>query len=159
MALFPYQRLDGFFTQQKFIAGQTLTELERRLGYRTGRLSQGAYVYRAEVLPANSDFELYGYSQIPGDRSNSADGQYSRSKADEIWGTANYDLNKLKNMARNGWRLTGPDSLVKVIPVIRHSSKEEYPPGSGVPQWRITNAIRCRQMGFVKGPSDRVKVF
>ena len=39
------------------------------------------------------------------------------------------------------WTLSGPDRLVKVLPGIAHSEEidpdEQYPPGYGVPQWRL----------------------
>ncbi|MBK8566756.1 MAG: hypothetical protein IPN76_26345 [Saprospiraceae bacterium] len=156
---FPYQRLSGFFTQQKFIVGQTLPELERRLGYRSGRLAQGAYVYRAEQLPTANDFELYGYSQVSGDKLNTG-GQYDRSKANKLWpGSKDIELNKLKSIAMSGWQLSGPDSLVKVMPVTPHSENETYPPGSGVPQWRVTNAVQCRLVVFIKGPNGKFNLF
>jgi hypothetical protein len=43
------------------------------------------------------------------------------------------------------WTLFGPDRLVKVLPGIAHSEEidldEQYPPGYGVPQWRLLVAL------------------
>jgi hypothetical protein len=159
MALLPYQRLSGFFTKQKFIVGQSLSELERRLGYRCGRLAQGACVYRVEVLPGINDFEMYGYSQISGGRLETG-GRYDQRRANKIWpGNKDIEIENLKNIARSSWRLSGPDSLVKVIPVTPHSQSETYPPGTGVPQWRMISPVRCRQVTFIEGPHGKCSLF
>ena len=41
----------GCFTKLKFLAGQSLSEIMRRLGLRAGRLAQGAYFVQACELP------------------------------------------------------------------------------------------------------------
>jgi hypothetical protein len=136
----------GCFTQLKYVAGQSLSEIERRLGYRTGRLSQGAYVVQACELPGPHEFNLLAYSQTPGDRFKT-DGKYDPQRAKALFG--DLDHQKLRQTVRAGWQLTGPDSLVKIIPVTPHSDRETYPPGSGVPQWEITTPLRCRVAAFV----------
>jgi hypothetical protein len=136
----------GCFTQLKFLAGQSLSEIERRLGFRAGRLAQGAYVVQACELPGLHDFNLMGYTQVSGDRFKT-NGQYDKAKLNAMSGNA--DEKKLREMARSVWQLSGPDSLVKVIPVTPHSDRETYPPGSGVPQWEMTAPVRCRVAAFV----------
>jgi hypothetical protein len=139
--------LRGCFTQMKFIAGQTLPEIERRLGFRAGRLSQGAYVAQAGELPGLHGFNLMGYNQIPGDRFKT-NGSYDQSKANAMYpGT---DAVKLRQLVLSAWQLSGPDSLVKVLPVIPHTDRETYPPGSGVPQWEVTEPIRSRVIAEVE---------
>jgi hypothetical protein len=137
----------GCFTQLKYIAGQSLPEIERRLGFRTGRLSKGAYIVQASELPGINEFNLLGYSQVSGDRFKT-NGAYDQKKLNAMSGNA--DAVKLRTMVRSGWQISGPDSLVKVIPVIPHSDSETYPPGSGVPQWEITTPLRCRVAAFVE---------
>jgi hypothetical protein len=137
----------GFFTQLKYLAGQSLSEIERRLGYRTGRLAQGAYVVQACDLPGLNEFNLMGYSQVSGDRFKT-NGQYDTGKLNAISGNAH--AAELKAIAYSRWQISGPDSLVKVIPVISHSDWETYPPGTGVPQWEVTAPLRCRVAAFVE---------
>ena len=48
--------IDGYFTQDKFLAGRTLSEIERALGYQKGRLAHGAFFAVLMELP--NDFEL-----------------------------------------------------------------------------------------------------
>lgn len=141
----------GCFTQLKFLAGQSLSEIERRLGYRTGRLAQGAYVVQACELPGVNEFNLLAYSHIPGDRFKT-NGQYDPKKLNAMSGNA--DATNLREIARSVWQISGPDSLVKVIPVTPHSDRETYPSGSGVPQWEITTPLRCRVTAFVE-PNQR----
>jgi hypothetical protein len=137
----------GCFTQLKYLAGQSLSEIERRLGYRTGRLAQGAYVLQACELPGPNGFNLLAYSLTPGDRFKTA-GSYDPQKASALFG--DLDHHKLRQLALAGWQISGPDSLVKIIPVTPHSDRETYPSGSGVPQWEMTVPLRCRVAAFVE---------
>jgi hypothetical protein len=81
----------GCFTQLKYLAGQSLSEIERRLGYRTGRLAQGAYIVQACELPGTNEFNLMAYSQTPGDCFKTG-GNYDPQKARAMFG----DLDHLK---------------------------------------------------------------
>lgn len=137
----------GFFTQLKYLAGQNLSEIELRLGFRSGRLANGAYVVQAEELPKIDQFNLTGYSQVSGDRFKT-NGLYDATKLNRMSGNADVEI--LKAMVLSKWQTSGPDSLVKVIPVIRHSDFETYPPGSGVPQWEVTVALRCHVATFIE---------
>jgi hypothetical protein len=53
----------------------------------------------------------------------------------------NLDLDKLKAIASSRWSLSGGDRLVKVYPAVGHNptmaADDQYPPGAGVPQWRL----------------------
>lgn len=48
----------------------------------------------------------------------------------------------------------GSDRLIKVIPMIGHSPNMsddyQYPPGSGIPQWKVTKEIYCKGICYVK---------
>jgi hypothetical protein len=62
-----YIVLQGFFTSQKSLRGQNLSEFERRIGYRPGRLmAKGAAVYAFTRLPELWEFELGGYTNVSG---------------------------------------------------------------------------------------------
>lgn len=137
----------GCFTQLKYIAGQSLSEIERRLGYRTGRLAQGAYVVQACELPGLNEFNLLAYSHIPGNRFKT-NSNYDPQKAKAMFGDLEHK--KLRQQVRANWQISGPDSLVKIIPVTPHSDRETYPSGSGVPQWEMTAPLRCRVAAFVE---------
>ncbi|MEO6254438.1 MAG: hypothetical protein ABIO79_14090, partial [Ferruginibacter sp.] len=136
--------LKGFFTKQIYLQGQTLVEIERRLGFDSGRLSQGAWFAAATVLPNPHEFEFAGYSQVAGHHTS------------EQYGDINNPKNKheedayilQKKAIINTWKIYGSDRLVKVIPMIGHSyhmgQDYQYPPGSGIPQWRIISPIYCK---------------
>ena len=115
--------ISGFVTKDKFVRGRSLGELERVLGYGTGRLSKGVIVAKPLALPGVGDFETRGYSQVAGHRYRPVAG-------------VEYDV--VRRIARDSWTLSGLDSLVKFIPM---GAGDEYPPGEGVPQWLFTRKV------------------
>ncbi len=50
--------VSGFITKEKFIAGRTLAEVEKVLGFHAGRLSQGVAIAVLMELPGMQQFEL-----------------------------------------------------------------------------------------------------
>jgi hypothetical protein len=126
MAIGDVTKVAGYITQDKFLAGRSLEEIERYLGFHKGRLAQGASFIKLARLPKIDEFELAAYSMTAAHRYTTPPG---------------LDIAKLKNLAMARWSLSGPDRLVKVRPGIQHDvsmgDDEQYPPGSGVPQWRI----------------------
>jgi len=152
-----YQK--GFFTTQRYLQGKTLVEIERLLGFREGRLSKGAWFFVANRLPGTNDFDLAGYSQVAGHRTHQ---QYG-STLNNPSSPSNADaLEVQKKNAIACWSLHGRDRLIKVKPEIEHNSTLsddfQYPPGHGIPQWKVKNLITCRAICFVNGyPDGRFK--
>jgi hypothetical protein len=122
---YPLQ-VSGYVTQDKFLVGRPLTTLEHYLGFHGGRLGGGATFVRLDRLPLESEFELAAYSMTAQHRHSTPGG---------------LDIAKLKQIAIGQWRLSGGDRLIKVLPGIAHNpamtDDAQYPPGTGVPQWRI----------------------
>ena len=58
----------GYVTQDKFLMGRPLSELERYLGFQSGRLSRGATFIKLTQLPKDGEFELAGYSMTAAHR-------------------------------------------------------------------------------------------
>lgn len=118
--------VSGFVTQDKFIAGRTLAEMERILGFHEGRLVKGVVVVALLELPSAREFDLAGYSQVAAHRFEAPPG---------------LDLGVLRGLVIGRWSTTGPNRLVKVLPTIRHDDAlepdEQYPPGQGAPQWSV----------------------
>jgi hypothetical protein len=116
----------GYVTQDKFLIGRTLAELESYLGFHKGRLARGATFVKLTRLPTDTEFELAAFSMTAAHRYAAPTG---------------LDITKLKDLARSAWDLSGPNRLVKVLPGIAHdptmADDDQYPPGQGVPQWRI----------------------
>src|SRR5947209_5518287 len=123
----------GCITQEKYIKGKTLSEVERILGFHAGRLAQGATVAALLQVPTRSQFNLLGYTQVAEHKINS-----------ETFKGLNTD--KLKELLlRETFTTVGVNRLVKVIAKTEHSKEleddEQYPPGWGVPQWKLTSEM------------------
>jgi hypothetical protein len=136
-------QVSGCITQEKYIKGKNAAELERILGFKTGRLYAGFAVVVLEQLPNNDQFDLLGYSQVAGHKFG----------VDALKGL---DVEKLKNMLRQEtFALAGINRLVKILPNIPHQTyigndeNKQYPPGLGVPQWKLTKEIAAKVIAVV----------
>jgi hypothetical protein len=91
-------RVVGYVTKDKYIRGRPIGDIERILGYHSGRFRDGIAVVRLDRLPTLLQFELAGYSMTAEHRF-----------------TAPSDLNidKLKQLALESWSLVGVERLVK----------------------------------------------
>lgn len=122
----------GCFTQEKFIAGKSLRDIEKILGFREKRLSQGGYVYALARLPEKNEFRVAGYTNVSLHR---------------FVMPQNLNLDILKRNAMEGWELRGRNRLVKVVPIIPHDKgmpdDDQYPHAGGAPQWVITKELPC----------------
>lgn len=147
----------GFFTKALYLRSQPSHELERRLGYRTGRFSQGWVLFFMEEELSETDFEFRGYSQMSdgvaqGHLPNPPDPRNS-----ERWlSDNNYDIPRLKQkVAREVFKYAGPERLAKAVPNAGEFGENDYPPGSGIPQWSIPRPkeIRFRVAALI-GPGQ-----
>lgn len=122
--------ITGYITQDKFVIGRTMPEIEAILGFHEGRLARGATLAKLIALPKVGEFELAAFTLT-------AQHRYQPP--------AGYDIGRLKQLAMSVWSLSGPNRLVKVWPVIPHdrslSDEEQYPPGQGAPQWRLITPL------------------
>lgn len=118
----------GCITQMKYLLSSgSLAEMEKLLGYRSGRFAKGMAVGFLTSLPNSYEFELAGYNQVAVDKINHK----------TFLKNLNVPLLK-EQLIKNTFTTNGPDRLVKVFPAIRHSDDELYPPGNGIPQWILT---------------------
>jgi hypothetical protein len=129
----------GYITDARFLWGN-IAELERKLGYHSGRLTKGFFLAHLLRIPHFNEFNLAGYSNTPGHRFVMPGG---------------LDSDKLKAMARKEMMRIGCRRLVKIIPITPHDASmpddEQYPPGLGVPQWELTHPLLMRIFQFVDG--------
>jgi hypothetical protein len=127
MAVGDLVQVRGYISQDKFLIGRSLDVLERHLGYAKGRLGEGAIFVRLDRLPYPYEFDLAGYSQT-------AEHRFAPNP--------NLNVAKLKEMVRERWTPAGADRLIKVWPKkpadLLKNADELYPPGAGIPQWKIT---------------------
>lgn len=142
--------LRGFFTTQLFLQGQTLREIELRLGFDQGRLSLGAWFVTPKQLPGIHDFEFAGYSQVASHRTAKEYGENLNKPDTESEKQAHHTR---KKSVVDSWQLYGSARLVKVIPMIGHSlsmsDDYQYPPGTGIPQWKMINPVLCDAICYV----------
>jgi hypothetical protein len=78
----------GYVTQDKYLVGRDLSEIERLLGFHAGRLALGASFVKLNSLPGADDFVLAGYSLTPEHR---------------FAPSPNLDPGKLKAIAMSRW--------------------------------------------------------
>ena len=130
--------VSGCVTKDKFIAGRSLAEIEKILGFKNGRFTQGIAIVALLQLPEMNEFELAAYSNVATHRHATP---------------AGLNIEKLKAEAKSTWKLTGLERLAKVLPMIRHDSGVnpdiQYPPGQGAPQWLVRVQLRARVSGLV----------
>lgn len=149
--------LGGYFTKALYLRNQPSREVENRLGYRAGRLDEGWHLCFLLQMPKSDDFEVRGYSQMSdgvaqGHLASPPDPRNAEQKLD----ADGFDLAKIKaNLIANTFRLSGPERLAKVIPARGGFGENDYPPGSGIPQWTLRKGVRLQFMvaAFV-GPGE-----
>ena len=137
--------MKGFFTKAVCLRGQPPSEIERRVGYAPGRLNGGWWLLFLEQMPGPDDFEFMAYSYmsggVPGGHLNPPDG----IAADQRLRRDGFDMAILRRrVIANIFRLSGPDRLAKVLPVDGESGPMPYPPGSGIPQWKLVRPLNFR---------------
>ena len=152
-------KLKGFFGKALYLRMQTACELERRLGYRPGRLAQGWWLLFLTRKPAPADFEFAGYSHLSGGVvQGHLDSPADRRGANERLLDSGHDVARLKKTTlEKTFRLAGSERLAKVIPVgseHRTPGIPDYPQGSGIPQWKLVNPLPWRVAAFI-GPGER----
>lgn len=123
----PYDKMVcGFVVPKSNIDGLSLGELERVLGFRTGRLRMGAIIVQLNTLPKEHEIEYFG------------DTRASADKFDEM---RNKSISReALNKASFGY-FTPDTKLVKVIPIDDpYSFRAEnmvWPSGHGAMQFKI----------------------
>lgn len=136
----------GFFTQAMWLRMQAQETLEDRLGYKRGRLREGWYLLFMVQMPRADQFEVRGYSHMSGGVAlghlpNPPDPRNSEQRLRD----GGYDLRRIKeSLVRETFTLNGHLRLAKVIPIARASGVDDYPVGSGIPQWTLVTDLNFR---------------
>ena len=147
----------GYVLRLDTIRGQPPAELERRLGYRPGRLAQGWRLLFLLDRPAPEQIELRGYTHwSDGAPSGHLVPEAARAgrRAEDLLrsdhGFSAQDLLKTKRgIIDRYFLLQDPSRIVKVLPVTPHTDAETYPPGTGIQQWRLAAPLRFRVKALV----------
>ncbi|MEO0462041.1 MAG: hypothetical protein AAF127_02850 [Pseudomonadota bacterium] len=139
MAVGTVRALSGFITQAKYLRSKTTLEVERRLGYRSGRLAQGYTLWFLLDPLRPEDFEFRGYTQMSGGVPMGHKPSHANDpNAEESLRAGGYDVDAIKRrICEETFKYSGPDRLCKVTPNAPVFGENDYPPGSGIPQWEI----------------------
>lgn len=137
--------LQGYVLLAAHVRGRSSVVLEQNLGYRPGRLSGGWYFLFLLDPVSAAEFELHGYTHFSGGKAKD-----SPLTAEQDLRARGYDVDRIKQrQAVDRLKIQGPDRIAKVIPVIDHSDLEVYPPGWGIPQWRLIVPKRFKVKAFL----------
>jgi hypothetical protein len=157
-------QMRGDVTTFASVAGFAPDELERRIGYRYRRLSQGYEVYELRQAVKVDDFVWRDETRYSGGWQHLEDEGEDAQRIDllrwDLYKQQNYnDANGEKELKafldRETEKLNvrvGPDRIVKLRPLIGHGAAKwwiQYPnaPVARVPQWTI---LKGREKAFVK---------
>jgi hypothetical protein len=101
-------RMAGYCTSFKYVVGRTPSEMEDILGFASGtKLALGAEIYVIDPLPTAAQFELRGYTHLPGgvatnDPSYRADLRYPPGLGAPQWELTGYPQSGLQHIATVG---------------------------------------------------------
>lgn len=116
----------GFIIPKEFIAGLPLIAIEKILGYRKDRLSEGAIFYQLIFTPIANELEYFGDTR-------SAEHRFEENRNKEI------SRSDLSNAAYNYIQPT--TKLIKVKPIKDFDRSlpddENFPPGNGGMQYKL----------------------
>lgn len=164
--------LRGDITTNTWVGARSARALEQSLGYGPGRLAAGWSILVMREKLAPSDFKFAGLTLRSGGRyglpANDAAADKLRPHVyDEMlreYGADHVEKLKAKFLAQAAYQ--GPNRIVKVLPVTRHSDaippNEQYPMGAGGGQWTLMRAcsflvaVQVDNNGIARTPSFSV---
>jgi hypothetical protein len=123
--------IKGYFTTERNIRGLTTQEIERKLGFRPGRLTHGARVLVLDREPCPGEFLPAGSTLFSGGKGLNAD-----------------ELRRTTFMP-GAWL---GQRLVKVKPDLPDSASESYPPAPSIAaeQWILTQDVPAHEVCRLK---------
>ncbi len=130
-------KADGFFGKLRWLVNKPADELEQRIGYGSGRLSQGWWLLLLMEPIGPDDFEFAGHSHLSGGRIGHPRLGNGRVTAhDDLRGILSPEgfRRQQQNLATS-FTTAGVDRVAKIVP--RSGDDGAYPPGTGIPQWRL----------------------
>jgi len=144
----------GDVTQNRWVGARSGRELERNLGFGAGRLARGWAVLLLWQQLQPADFDSSGITLRSGGREGlPADTPEADKARRRVSVAIKAERGKdgyveLQRRALSTITETGPDRIVKVIPVARHSEtmmpSEQYPMGGGGLQWTLKKHSRVK---------------
>lgn len=135
----------GYFTLRKFIDGCGRNELERRLGYRAGRLLSGWQVLTPESPLKVDDFVWQGSADNPDGKISDTNALFFGHVVADFLEYINLDIREQNRLFLTIVRPSGPYSICKIRPKKAHTADEIYPPGSAkVSQWKLKVPVKFK---------------
>jgi len=123
--------VEGFVVPKIFIVGQTLSSIEKILGFERGRLKQGAAFAELYSLPGADELEYYGDTRVPEHRF-----EERRTK----------DLGRTELSYAAYYSLRPDSKLIKVIPLTNPNPlidmDKNWPSGNGAMQFKIKQGLK-----------------
>ncbi len=156
------QRLMGDFTRAWHLWGMHPEELERRIGYRAGRLRNGWWLMFLTTMPTVDQFQYRGYTYLSG---GVVQGHLPQNRGGPtaedrlVAGRVNLTGSDVQTRGAKPktiekvFRLSGKDRIAKIRPVAPpHGDPTipDYPPGTGVPQWTLVRPLYWVAAAFVR---------
>lgn len=142
----------GFFTQARYMRGVSLGDMERRVGYREGRLAEGAALLFLTRMPRADEFQFRGYTHMSngvplGHRPDAG----TRLNAEQSLVADGVDVAALKAKIISGtFMVEGWTRLSKVLPARDAFGSNDFPPGPGIPQWEAMKPLPWRVAAILK---------
>jgi hypothetical protein len=125
------ETVSGYFTTERNIRGLTTRQIEERLGFRLGRLKNGARILALYREPSPHQYVPVGSTLFPR-------GEGLNAK----------ELERTK-FSPGAWL---GERLVKVVPELQRSKGESDPPSSSIhaEQWELTEEVPAREVCRLK---------
>lgn len=96
-------------------------------------------------VPENWEFEVGGYTNVSGRMSISSEWAEAERKTAAYYAKTGMPSSetRLKDNSRASTTVYGENRLIKVKPLLE-DPWDTYPPGHGIPQWRVSSAAAER---------------
>ena len=168
LAVGDFVREKGFITRLIGVINRSAAYLEVALGFRERRLAQGWILLALKERVAPEEFAFAGYSQSSGGETLAAtpSGVALRTRIDMLAHAGSTEADRragtgcdlVKRQLAESFTLEGSDRIVKLVPRMPHMAAmppdEQYPPGSGLPQWVLLTP-KLFVVAAIVGPGER----
>ena len=133
----------GFVTPLLWLINKPPSDIEARIGYAPGRLGAGFVLLFLKEQVAGDEFAYAGHSHFSGGRIGHPRLGESRERVETDLARLVSDVAAMRRrQAATIFQLFGSHRIVKLVPIApedpRRPDHENYPVGSGIPQFILT---------------------
>ncbi len=137
----------GCVTLLHFIRDKPVSELEKVLGFNTGALKVGAYIWRFDEMP----MEIESWGSTRTSLSMFGATNPSPEQRNLHYGYSDRVFDHAVGNLRRAFTREGDMSLVKVIPIGKPEDYPNAPIGSSVPQFIVHRSAKATRLFRVVG--------